>query len=164
MQALRPNPLSRLPRALLPRRQYRRGCLLSAALLLAVAALALGCQSPGSQHPSQSSATPSGDSGVKGVVITWPVCPVEGGSGKERQDGCQGTPTAATVQVRDQSTQVVVSTLHSGQDGQFEESLRPGAYVITAHASGTSFCHAVNVAVHPGEYTEVTVVCDTGLR
>lgn len=98
------------------------------------------------------------------MVVSWPHCPVEGISGKERADGCQGTPTAATVQVRDQSTHGVVSTLHSGQKGRFRHSLRPGAYVVTARASGTYFCHSVNVAVRPGEYTDVTVVCDTGLR
>ncbi|WP_317444011.1 carboxypeptidase regulatory-like domain-containing protein [Streptomyces collinus] len=100
-------------------------------------------------------------SGVTGVVVRWPVCPVEGAP--ESRD-CHGEPTEATVRVRERSSDREVAAVRTGPDGRFRVPLRAGVYEVRAQAPGTGHCKPVGVTVRPGAYTEITVRCDTGLR
>ncbi|MFP1625169.1 carboxypeptidase-like regulatory domain-containing protein [Streptomyces sp. 5K101] len=125
------------------------------ASLIALAALA-SCEGPGN--------APRGTgSGVAGVVVLWPVCPVEGAL-EQREEDCRGEPTEATVRVRDRTTDDVAATARTEQDGRFRISLRPDAYTVTAEVPGTHSCKPIDVTVRPGAYADVTVGCDTGLR
>ncbi|MFE9438336.1 hypothetical protein ACFYO2_04875 [Streptomyces sp. NPDC006602] len=128
--------------------------------LIVLAALA-SCGGSPREEPS-SSPTDAG-AGITGVVVLWPTCPVEG-IPEQREDDCRGLPTEATLRVRDRGADTVAATVHVGQDGRFRVALRPSEYTVTSEAPGTEYCHPVDVTVRSGEYTDVVVKCDTGLR
>ncbi|MGW0701759.1 hypothetical protein ACWD0A_21070 [Streptomyces sp. NPDC002867] len=130
------------------------------ASLMAPAALASCADSP---HQGPGTGPRDAASGVAGVVVLWPVCPVEGAP-EQREDECRGEPTKASVHVRDRTTDDVAATARAEPDGRFRVSVRPDEYTVTAEVPGTEFCKAVDVTVRPGMYADVTVRCDTGLR
>ncbi|MBT2365800.1 carboxypeptidase regulatory-like domain-containing protein [Streptomyces sp. ISL-10] len=130
------------------------------ASLIAMAALA-SCEN--SPHQGPGTGPRGGGSGVAGVVVLWPVCPVEGAP-EQREDDCRGEPTKATVHVRERTTDDVAATARAGQDGRFRVSLRPSEYTVTAEVPGTNSCKPIDVIVRPGMHADVTVRCDTGLR
>ncbi|WP_367321911.1 carboxypeptidase-like regulatory domain-containing protein [Streptomyces sp. HUAS ZL42] len=139
-----------------PARQRRAA---AAAPLVLLILLVTACQ--GSLGPeSSTSATPQ--SGVKGVVVVYPTCPVEGLPADDGQS-CEPVPTRAAVQAYGASGSVV-ATERSGHDGRFQLALRPGAYVLRATAGPGTTCHPIDVTVSPGTFTDVTVHCDTGIR
>ncbi|MFE1309090.1 carboxypeptidase-like regulatory domain-containing protein [Streptomyces sp. NPDC058755] len=134
-----------------------------AGLLLALVALTVpvALAACSEAAPSGSGGAPADvRSGVRGVVVRWPTCPVEGAP--ESQD-CS-SPAEATVRVRDRSSDTEVATAHTGPDGRFRVPLRAGAYEVRARTSGTAHCAPVEVTVRPDAYTKITVRCDTGLR
>ena len=141
-------------------RRHGRPHVPAATSLIVLAALA-SCGD--SQHEDPRSPPSGAASGVAGVVVLWPTCPVEGAP-EQREDNCRGLPTEATLHVHDRAADTVAVTVHVGQDGRFRVSLRPSEYTVTAEAPGTDFCHPVDVTVRPGEYAETRVTCDTGLR
>ncbi|MEV4331894.1 carboxypeptidase-like regulatory domain-containing protein [Streptomyces sp. NPDC049597] len=130
------------------------------ASLIALAGL-VSCED--TPHEGPGTPSRSAGSGVAGVVVLWPVCPVEGVP-EPAEDDCRGEPTKATVHVRDRTTDDVAATVRAGQDGRFRVSLRPSEYTVTAEAPGTELCKPIDVTVRPGTYADATVRCDTGLR
>jgi hypothetical protein len=140
--------------------RHRLPRVLAATSLIVLAALASCGDSP--REEPGSSPTDAG-SGVTGVVVLWPSCPVEG-IPEQSEDDCRGLPTEATLRVRDRAADSVAVTVHVGQDGRFRVTLRPSEYTVTAEAPGTDYCKPVDVTVRAGEYADVVVTCDTGLR
>ena len=128
--------------------------------LVLLIALVTACQESSGAAPS-ASATPH--SGVRGVVVLYPTCPVEGLPTGDGQASCGPVPTRATVRAYGTSDRVV-ATERSGRDGSFRLALRPGAYVLRATAGPGTTCHPIDVTVSPGAFTNVTVRCDTGIR
>ncbi|WP_406476397.1 carboxypeptidase-like regulatory domain-containing protein [Streptomyces sp. NBC_01615] len=137
-------------------RRRLTGALLALLALTVPVALA-ACSQAVPDGPGSTSA--DARSGVKGVVVRWPTCPVEGAESRD----C-GKATEATVRVRDRSSDTEVATVRTGPDGRFRVPLRAGAYEVRAQVSGTARCTPVDVTVAPGVYTEITVRCDTGIR
>ncbi|MFF4039759.1 carboxypeptidase-like regulatory domain-containing protein [Streptomyces sp. NPDC001816] len=134
-----------------------------AGLLLALVALTVpvALAACSEAAPSGPGGTPADTrSGVRGVVVRWPTCPVEGAP--ESQDCSR--PAEATVRVRDRSSDTEVARVHTGPDGRFRVPLRAGAYEVRARTSGPAHCAPVEVTVRPDAYTKITVRCDTGLR
>ncbi|MGW2559106.1 carboxypeptidase-like regulatory domain-containing protein [Streptomyces sp. NPDC001514] len=135
--------------------------------LVVLVALTTGCRSSPDVKSSSSPTPPAlptpPTSGVVGVVVLYPVCPVESVPAEGSEDPCRAVPTEATVRVRDASD-ALVATTRSGHDGRFRASLRPGEYVLEATAPGSTGCHPIGVTVTPGTYANVTVHCDTGIR
>ncbi|MGW2740779.1 carboxypeptidase-like regulatory domain-containing protein [Streptomyces sp. NPDC001450] len=130
------------------------------ALVALTVPVALAACSGAAPNGSGSSAPADARSGVKGVVVRWPTCPVEGAP--ESRDCSR--PAEATVRVRDRSSDTEVATARTGPDGRFRVPLRAGAYEVRARTSGTAHCAPVDVTVSPDAYTEITIRCDTGLR
>jgi len=105
-----------------------------------------------------------GRSGVTGVVLLGPQCPVE-----SETEPCDAEPAAnVTVTV---SEQVPGESYTAGKevahgttdaDGGFRIAVAPGAYVVTADA-GMS-CELMDVRVTESAYAEMDVPCDTGIR
>jgi len=108
---------------------------------------------------TQDETTTPGESGVRGVVILWPTCPVEGIG-----DDCRPQPAEATVRVRGRSSAATAATVGTGPDGRFQVALPPGGYVVTVETPKAEHCDPVDVTVASGRYTDVTVRCDTGIR
>ena len=121
-----------------------------------IAMLALsGCAGPGGAEP-----TGQVGSGVFGVVVSGPACPVEVAGSP-----CPDRPIPAMVTAR------AVSGLARGDgastdDGRFRIPLPPGRYILTAQATGGSVREAkpVLVTVRSGVFTRVIVRVDSGIR
>ncbi|MFD7444636.1 carboxypeptidase-like regulatory domain-containing protein [Streptomyces sp. NPDC059909] len=142
-------------------RRCRLFALAPLVVLVVLVALTTGCGNSPAVRSSSSPTLPA--SGVVGVVVLYPVCPVESVPAEGGENPCRAVPTEATVRVRDASD-ALVATVSSGHDGRFRASLRPGTYVLEATAPGSVGCHPIGVTVPPGTYADVTVRCDTGIR
>jgi len=105
-------------------------------------------------------ATPG--SGIEGLVLAGPACPVE-------QEGspCPDTPLAgAPIEISPAAGEPI--TVESDADGRFRVSLPPGQYSVEGlpvegqplPAPGPS----QDVTVAAGEFAEVTVTYDSGIR
>ena len=130
---------------------------LAAALVLALAAVACDVALP------DPAATPVAPSGIRGTVILAPTCPTDSDPGAYDPVLCL-TPYAAQLVVLDGENRVV-ERVSSGTDGHFEVTLPPGEYLLTP-LGGDPYPIALplSVTVSPGEYTEVQINYDTGIR
>jgi hypothetical protein len=79
---------------------------------------------------------------------------------------CPDQPFAATLLIRDSQGRELCSVA-SGEDGRFQVGLPPGSYEavpLAGGASGLPYAAAQWVAVAPGQFTEVIVSYDSGIR
>ena len=100
-------------------------------------------------------------SGISGVVLLGPMCPVV-----RADEPCRDRPFASTLLIRDSQGRELCSVA-SGEDGRFLVALPPGSYEVVPLAGGASGlpdAAAQWVAVAPGQYTAVTVAYDSGIR
>ncbi|MDH3222416.1 MAG: hypothetical protein OEO23_01765 [Gemmatimonadota bacterium] len=97
--------------------------------------------------------------GIEGLVLIGPQCPVQ-----TLEDPCPDLPYEAAIDIRNRAGDVVVRA-RSGQDGMFRVGLRPGVYTLVP-LSGDPFpvAQAQEVEVPRGEYAEVIISFDTGIR
>ena len=103
-----------------------------------------------------------GDSGITGVVLLGPQCPVV-------QEGtpCPDLPTEAQVQVTTADGSDVVALARTDARGRFRIAVDPGTYLaqpIPIDREGIVFGKPVNVTVAAGQYVEVNLSLDTGIR
>jgi hypothetical protein len=122
--------------------------------LVLIAVLALGC---GAEREAAGLA----DSGVRGVVLLGPTCPVV-----QENVPCPDKPCEAKIRVLDPGSSDVVATTSSGKDGRFVVRLAPGRYVLEGVSPGEAlpFAKPVDVTVRPHAFTSATVAFDTGIR
>jgi hypothetical protein len=106
-------------------------------------------------------AAPPSDSGIEGLVLIGPTCPVE----QVGQD-CDDKPYAGEVRIIDVSSGKVLATARSGDDGRFRVALGPGSYRLepVASANGLPFGKPIDIVVRPHTYEEVIVSFDSGIR
>ena len=107
--------------------------------------------------------TPTPPSGIRGMVLLGPTCPV-GEPGANDPVPCV-TPYSATLVILD-SENVVVTRATSATDGGFTVDLPPGDYVLTPETGTDSYpiAQPLSVTVAPGQYVEVEINYDTGIR
>jgi len=137
-----------------------RGCNLQFGLLFALLlAVVVGCSEIGINLD-----TPPPPSGIRGLILLGPTCPVEASPGANDPVPCL-TPYAATLVVLD-SENVKVATVTSGPDGKFSVDVPPGEYVVAPESGADSYpiANPVSVTVVSGQYAEVQVNYDTGIR
>ena len=102
------------------------------------------------------------NSGVRGVVMMGPTCPVEQ---FPPQEECADKPYSTLVAIYRASDPVhAVVIIQSDAQGTFEAALPPGEYTVGAGESTFPSCAVQAVTVEPDVYTSVTVACDTGIR
>jgi hypothetical protein len=119
----------------------RLGFMIIAAILLA------GCGStPGSR-----------DSGIRGTALLFPSCPVE-----PCDPGVDPSFYNGSFVVRKEG--IAVARVQTGERGRFEIELDPGRYVVESSESGLPLLKPVDVVVHEGEFTDVTLSFDSGIR
>jgi hypothetical protein len=128
-------------------------------IIVALVALATAACAAGGTSPPQAL-----DSGVQGVTMVGPTCPVQ-----RENAACPDQPLAnASLTVTRQGSTAVVATGHSDADGRFRISLVPGAYMLLpANPSGSAVppsAPARPFSVDPHAYTELTVRFDSGVR
>ncbi|MGH2659092.1 MAG: hypothetical protein ACRDHS_05335 [Actinomycetota bacterium] len=106
-------------------------------------------------------AAPSADSGVRGIVLLGPTCPVV-----TEESPCPDTPLADTeIQVLRGGDEE--ASVRSADDGRFAVALKPGHYVLQAmvEAGGPGmFAKPLEVDVSANAWVDVTVSVDTGIR
>jgi hypothetical protein len=114
----------------------------------------------------RTSATPSasagslGESGVQGQVTIGPACP-----GPLRDDNpCPDRPYQATITVLDQENKEVTQ-VQCDADGNFRIALPPGTYTLHATPdTGYPRSNDQTVTVEKGQFTQLNIVYDSGLR
>jgi hypothetical protein len=104
---------------------------------------------------------PSG-SGVRGVVMVGPTCPVVHVTPTEE---CADKPYATRITVSNASKPThVLKTIESGTDGMFEVMLPPGKYLLTAEEKLLPRCEETSVTVTAHTFSTTTISCDSGIR
>jgi hypothetical protein len=119
----------------------RLGSVMIAVLLLA------GC---GSTAGSQ-------DSGIRGAALLFPSCPVE-----PCDQGADPAFYKGTFVVRKDG--VAVAQVQTDERGRFEVELDPGRYVVESTENGLPLLKPVDVVVHEGDFTHITLGFDSGIR
>jgi hypothetical protein len=99
-------------------------------------------------------------SGISGLVLIGPMCPV-----MRQDEPCPDHPFAATLIIRDSQGRELCA-VSSGEDGRFLVGLPPGSYELVplTGPGGLPWAASQWVAVAPGQYTDVTVSYDSGIR
>ncbi len=106
--------------------------------------------------------TPTPTSGIQGQILLGPTCPVQ-----RADQPCPDKPYQATVIVHDAGSGREVRRFTSDADGRFRVPLAPGSYhLVPQSPQGTVFPRGVpaDVAVPAGQFVEVTIHYDTGIR
>lgn len=107
--------------------------------------------------------TPAPPSGIRGTVVLGPTCPTGTEPGANDPVPCL-TPYSATLVVLDREN-VAVARVASGADGTFTVDLVPGEYVVAPEGGDPyPIAQPVPVIVAPGQYVEVEINYDTGIR
>lgn len=108
-------------------------------------------------------ATVEANSGIFGQVVIGPQCPVVA-EGMEEE--CADKPYQATILVKTEDGSREVTRFTSDANGQFRVALPPGTYLLEPIPGGSPFPFGKPqlVEVREGQYTEVTILYDTGIR
>lgn len=131
--------------------------------LVLVGLMVVGCEVLG-PPPPEPGATPVPPSGIRGTVVLGPTCPIGDEPDPLEPIPCL-TPYVAQLVILDADNRVA-GTVTSDADGRFEITLDPGDYVVTPRAGDQPFpiAQPVSVTVVAGEYVEVEINYDTGIR
>ncbi|MFO1541282.1 MAG: carboxypeptidase-like regulatory domain-containing protein [Chloroflexota bacterium] len=157
--ALTARRAGRALRGALPQRRFRAPALVLAAALAAGPVLG-GCAVFEPEASPSPAPTPLA-SGVRGTVLLGPTC-----EGATRADACT-EPYVARLLVLDVDGGLVGEVTSDG-DGGFALALPPGVYTIQpAPPEGDALfpvAFPVSLVVGEGEWTEVGIDYDTGIR
>jgi len=126
----------------------RTGHALLAALLVGVTACGIADDS-------------SGETGVRGVVLAGPQCPVETVESPCPDQPLPDLPVRISTQAGDP-----VGELTTDEVGRFSLPVPPGRYVVEAllGSAGPGSAEPVAVTVGRAGFADVTVRVDTGIR
>jgi hypothetical protein len=107
---------------------------------------------------------PLPETGVHGVVVAGPTCPVET---IPPQSGCEGRFVEGAVLIFMDSTGAEAARATSAADGTFDVALAPGEYRVVPQPveglMGTAPESTFRVEIGEAE-TELTIAYDTGIR
>jgi hypothetical protein len=118
--------------------------------------------SPAPSETATGTPAPSGVSGIRGIAQEGPMCPVE-----RPESPCPERPVAgAPIQITAGDGSQV--TVYTDDDGRFSADEPPGQYEVQPLPVDESNYpmpgQPQQVAVDAGEYTDVTVEYDSGIR
>ena len=127
--------------------------------LVLAAVFVVGCSEIGIPIP-----TATVPSGIRGVVLLGPTCPIGEDPGADDPVPCV-TPYVASLVILD-SEGARVQNVTSATDGRFQVDLPPGEYVVTPATGADTYpiAQPVSVTVLPGAYVDVESNYDTGIR
>ncbi len=103
------------------------------------------------------------DSGVEGVVMLGPTCPVM----RENDAACADKPYATTIQVIavGSSKSSPFTTVESDKEGKYKIMLPPGDYALQPVGDAVwPRCETKNITIEPAKILQVDLSCDTGIR
>jgi hypothetical protein len=129
---------------------------LALGLALAAVLIVSGC---GTATPSASSSDSSApDSGISGVTVAGPQCPVQIAG-----QPCPPRPVSVRVVVQDLARHEV-ATFNSDDQGRFRVRLPAGDYLLVTTDPHGPLLKPEHVTVVAGRYTELSLLLDTGIR
>lgn len=102
-------------------------------------------------------------SGIKGVAMLGPTCPVM----RDPPDPqCADKPYKVTLSVTTADQARVIKTFSTDERGRFTVELPSGEYSIRSAAAANilPYCQHDRFTVEANKVTEITVSCDTGIR
>ncbi|MDO8537842.1 MAG: hypothetical protein Q7S21_03060 [archaeon] len=101
------------------------------------------------------------NSGIKGIVLIGPTCPVET---IPPQPNCGDKPFQAKIFIKN-SNGFKVGEFSSGINGKFEVPLSPGTYVLEPQSPNVLPSGQIQtVIVEEGKFTQITINYDSGIR
>jgi hypothetical protein len=104
------------------------------------------------------SPTPRGN-GIEGQVLLGPICPVV-----QQGQECPDQPYQATLTVQSPSG-VQIAQFQTDESGHFNVPLVPGEYILHPESpNGLPFAGDQAFRVETGQYTQITVHYDSGIR
>lgn len=104
----------------------------------------------------------SSNSGVRGMVLLGPTCPV---MRNPPDPQCADKPYATEILVYQSGSNTLRTSGTSNTSGAFEFSLSPGTYRLVAKGGAMlPRCNDTSVTVSPNAYVTTTISCDTGIR
>jgi hypothetical protein len=100
------------------------------------------------------------DSGIQGQVLIGPMCPVV----RQGQE-CPDQPHQATLTVLDASGKKKIAQFETDTQGRFRVALKPGNYRLHSESPDVvPYAPEQTFTVSRGEYTQITVSYDSGIR
>jgi hypothetical protein len=97
-------------------------------------------------------------SGIRGTILAGPACP-----GPARAESpCPDRPVAMTVEVVNGNT--VVTTFTTDANGTFSVGVAPGTYTLRSKGGLPPTLKPTIVVVVAGQYSDVELHADTGIR
>jgi hypothetical protein len=105
--------------------------------------------------------SPTPTSGIEGLVTKGPMCPGPVAIGDTQ---CQDQPFQATISVLGANSNLITQ-FQTDASGIFKIPFAPGTYILHP-TSVKAFPHAADqsVVVVAGQFTQVTIKYDTGMR
>ena len=103
------------------------------------------------------------DSGVEGVVMLGPTCPVM----QEGDDSCADKPYSTIIQVIavGSPNSSPFAVVESDKQGKYKIMLPPGEYALGGvGGSVMPRCETKNITIEPTKIIEVNLSCDSGIR
>lgn len=102
-------------------------------------------------------------SGITGIVLSGPQCPVVAPG---MDDDCADKPYPATIIVKTTNGLFEVTRFTADSNGEFRVPLPPGQYLLDPLPGSNGFPHASpqTVDVQAEQFTEITILYDTGIR
>ena len=132
-------------------------------LVFAMAVGLFGLASAGCTGDGSPFDTPAPRSGIRGTVILGPTCSTGQAPGAHEPVPCL-TPYVAQLAVLDAES-AVITRITSAADGRFEVTIPPGEYVVTPEGGDPyPIAQPISVSVGVGEYVEIQINYDTGIR
>ncbi len=130
--------------------------------------LLTGCApAAGSAYPndgigtSPAYANPPTTSGIEGKVLIGPSCP---GPAAAEGSACPDKPYQTTLTIENPQGELILQ-VPTDADGQFRILLPSGDYILHPESTGRYPSAAdQNVTVTPGQFTQVTITYDSGIR
>ncbi|MCR4279496.1 MAG: hypothetical protein NUV78_02025 [Candidatus Zambryskibacteria bacterium] len=108
--------------------------------------------------------TPASGSGVRGIVMLGPTCPVV----QDPPDSeCDDKPFKTNLVLTTADGVSIVKSFSSDAQGKFSIAVSPGYYLIRSAPGGPimpSCAKGEVIEVRANSYTVTTVSCDTGIR
>jgi hypothetical protein len=129
---------------------------ISLLLILFVLILTSACS-----QGKNATSTPILSSGIEGYVTQGPVCP---GPVQVGDSSCKDQPYQATITILNPDNSQVTQ-FQTDNEGYFKFSLNPGTYILRPE-SGIPMPYASDqtIIVLEGQYTQVSIQYDTGIR
>lgn len=109
-------------------------------------------------------ACPGAESGIKGVVLLGPICPVER---IPPDPQCAAKPYRTNLQAMTAAGSQSMKSFSSDQNGNFSVQLPPGEYSIQSAAAANPYLRCSShgpIQVKAGSFASTTIYCDTGIR